>query len=260
MDIQCDACKTVYKIQDGVIPAGKKVRFTCKRCRSAGGDAPAPPSPVMPQTPPPAAAASSCGAAAAGADPERHQGPARHAPGHHGDPGADGRRGHQHPQNLRADRSRRGDCDQGAAVGQLGLLRPERQGGHHDRGPEPHRAEGAAGSGRAGGSPAPAGRPAAGVRLRGRGPLAALARGRLRVEAAGPAEGPGDQRDGLPGRADPRRRADHPGPARPRDEGRDRRIHGAGAEDLPGCRDPVFRAQPRPGGGRGLPQVEIPSP
>ncbi|MCK7510828.1 MAG: zinc-ribbon domain-containing protein [Desulfobacterales bacterium] len=42
MDIQCDACKTVYKIQDGVIPAGKKVRFTCKRCRSAGGDAPAP--------------------------------------------------------------------------------------------------------------------------------------------------------------------------------------------------------------------------
>ena len=59
MDIQCDACKTVYKIQDGVIPAGKKVRFTCKRCRSAGGDTPAPPSPVMPPTPPPAAAASS---------------------------------------------------------------------------------------------------------------------------------------------------------------------------------------------------------
>ena len=35
MDIQCDTCKTVYKIQDGLIPVGKRVRFTCKRCRTA---------------------------------------------------------------------------------------------------------------------------------------------------------------------------------------------------------------------------------
>jgi predicted Zn finger-like uncharacterized protein len=37
MDIQCEACKTVFKVQDGLIPAGKKVRFTCKRCRLVSG-------------------------------------------------------------------------------------------------------------------------------------------------------------------------------------------------------------------------------
>jgi putative nucleotidyltransferase with HDIG domain/predicted Zn finger-like uncharacterized protein len=61
MDIQCDACKTIYKIQDGVLPAGKKVRFTCKRCRGAGGDSPAPPSSAVPHAAPPAAPAVSAG-------------------------------------------------------------------------------------------------------------------------------------------------------------------------------------------------------
>jgi putative nucleotidyltransferase with HDIG domain len=36
MDLQCEVCKTIFKIQDGLVPAGEKVRFTCKRCRSAG--------------------------------------------------------------------------------------------------------------------------------------------------------------------------------------------------------------------------------
>jgi putative nucleotidyltransferase with HDIG domain/predicted Zn finger-like uncharacterized protein len=55
MDIQCDTCKTVYKIQDGLIPAGRKVRYTCKRCRPAAGDAPAALSPAAPPSPPPSA-------------------------------------------------------------------------------------------------------------------------------------------------------------------------------------------------------------
>ncbi len=37
MDLQCEVCKTTFKIQDGLVPAEKKIRFTCKRCRSAGG-------------------------------------------------------------------------------------------------------------------------------------------------------------------------------------------------------------------------------
>jgi hypothetical protein len=37
MDLQCEVCKTIFRIQDGLVPAGEKVRFTCKRCRSAGG-------------------------------------------------------------------------------------------------------------------------------------------------------------------------------------------------------------------------------
>jgi putative nucleotidyltransferase with HDIG domain/predicted Zn finger-like uncharacterized protein len=61
MDIQCESCKTVYKIQDGLIPPGKKVRYTCKRCRPAGGAAsvapaaaaaPAPQAPAAPGLPP----------------------------------------------------------------------------------------------------------------------------------------------------------------------------------------------------------------
>ncbi len=55
MDIQCDTCKTVYKIQDGLIPAGRKVRYTCKRCRPAAVDAPAAPSPAASPSPPPSA-------------------------------------------------------------------------------------------------------------------------------------------------------------------------------------------------------------
>ncbi|HEX9229496.1 MAG TPA: HDOD domain-containing protein [Arthrobacter sp.] len=55
MDIQCDTCKTVYKIQDGLVPAGRKVRYTCKRCRTAAADAPAAPSPAA--SPPPAPSA-----------------------------------------------------------------------------------------------------------------------------------------------------------------------------------------------------------
>jgi putative nucleotidyltransferase with HDIG domain len=37
MDIQCEACKTVFKVKDGLIPAGKIVRYTCKRCRPVNG-------------------------------------------------------------------------------------------------------------------------------------------------------------------------------------------------------------------------------
>jgi putative nucleotidyltransferase with HDIG domain len=37
MDVQCEVCKTIFKIQDGLLPAGKRIRFACKRCRSAGG-------------------------------------------------------------------------------------------------------------------------------------------------------------------------------------------------------------------------------
>jgi putative nucleotidyltransferase with HDIG domain len=37
MDIQCEVCKTVFKIEDRLIPAGKKIRFTCKRCRPVIG-------------------------------------------------------------------------------------------------------------------------------------------------------------------------------------------------------------------------------
>ena len=37
MDIQCEACKTVFKVKDGLIPAGKIVRYTCKRCRPVSG-------------------------------------------------------------------------------------------------------------------------------------------------------------------------------------------------------------------------------
>jgi putative nucleotidyltransferase with HDIG domain len=34
MDIQCNACKRIYQVPDGLIPAGKMVRFTCKACRA----------------------------------------------------------------------------------------------------------------------------------------------------------------------------------------------------------------------------------
>lgn len=34
MEIRCEVCKAVFKIRDGVIPSGKKVRHTCKKCRS----------------------------------------------------------------------------------------------------------------------------------------------------------------------------------------------------------------------------------
>ncbi|HEX5680300.1 MAG TPA: HDOD domain-containing protein, partial [Desulfobacterales bacterium] len=61
MDIQCDSCKTVYKIQDGLIPAGKKVRYTCKRCRPAGGAAPASPATAAAPAPPAPAAAAAPG-------------------------------------------------------------------------------------------------------------------------------------------------------------------------------------------------------
>ena len=40
VEIQCEVCKAIFKLQDGVIPTGKKVRFTCKRCRTANGASP----------------------------------------------------------------------------------------------------------------------------------------------------------------------------------------------------------------------------
>lgn len=43
MDIKCETCSTVYRIQDGLIPAGKKISYTCKRCRAvAEPERPAP--------------------------------------------------------------------------------------------------------------------------------------------------------------------------------------------------------------------------
>jgi putative nucleotidyltransferase with HDIG domain len=37
MDIQCEVCKTVFKVQNGLIPAGTKIRFMCKKCRPVSG-------------------------------------------------------------------------------------------------------------------------------------------------------------------------------------------------------------------------------
>ena len=33
MNIECDACKTVFKIKDGIILPGSKIKFTCKKCK-----------------------------------------------------------------------------------------------------------------------------------------------------------------------------------------------------------------------------------
>lgn len=33
MNIECEVCNAVYKIKDGVIPPGRKVKYTCKNCR-----------------------------------------------------------------------------------------------------------------------------------------------------------------------------------------------------------------------------------
>jgi len=37
MNIECSKCKTNFKIKDGIIPAGKKINFICKNCRSNNG-------------------------------------------------------------------------------------------------------------------------------------------------------------------------------------------------------------------------------
>jgi len=37
MDIQCQACKTIFRVKDGFIPAETKIRFTCKKCRPVIG-------------------------------------------------------------------------------------------------------------------------------------------------------------------------------------------------------------------------------
>jgi putative nucleotidyltransferase with HDIG domain/predicted Zn finger-like uncharacterized protein len=50
MDIQCETCKTAYKIKDGLIPAGKTVRFICKRCRLNDGASPPQPPAAAPLT------------------------------------------------------------------------------------------------------------------------------------------------------------------------------------------------------------------
>lgn len=33
MNIECEVCKAVFKIKDGIIPPGIKVKYTCKKCR-----------------------------------------------------------------------------------------------------------------------------------------------------------------------------------------------------------------------------------
>lgn len=33
MNIECDVCKTVFKIKDGIIPTGSKINYTCKKCK-----------------------------------------------------------------------------------------------------------------------------------------------------------------------------------------------------------------------------------
>jgi len=33
MNIECEVCNAVFKIKDGVIPPGRKVKYTCKNCR-----------------------------------------------------------------------------------------------------------------------------------------------------------------------------------------------------------------------------------
>jgi putative nucleotidyltransferase with HDIG domain len=33
VNIECEVCKSVFKIKDGIIPPGSKVKYTCKKCR-----------------------------------------------------------------------------------------------------------------------------------------------------------------------------------------------------------------------------------
>ena len=33
MNIECEVCKTVFKIKDGIIPPGSKINYTCKKCK-----------------------------------------------------------------------------------------------------------------------------------------------------------------------------------------------------------------------------------
>jgi putative nucleotidyltransferase with HDIG domain/predicted Zn finger-like uncharacterized protein len=40
MNIECDVCKTVFKIKDGIIPPGSKIKYTCKKCKPLNNAAP----------------------------------------------------------------------------------------------------------------------------------------------------------------------------------------------------------------------------
>jgi len=33
MNIECEVCKTVFTIKDGIIPPGSKIKYTCKKCK-----------------------------------------------------------------------------------------------------------------------------------------------------------------------------------------------------------------------------------
>jgi len=40
MNIECGVCKTVFKIKDGIIPPGSKIKYTCKKCKPLNNAAP----------------------------------------------------------------------------------------------------------------------------------------------------------------------------------------------------------------------------
>ena len=37
MNIECSKCKTNFRVKDGIIPAGKRINFICKDCRTNNG-------------------------------------------------------------------------------------------------------------------------------------------------------------------------------------------------------------------------------